>query len=107
MKLKREADKASQSKLAFEIEKFNTMRRPVLLWNRSQEYVNLGLKNRAATEMFALIKAHPTHPDADEWLNTLEELLAPAPAPVPAVPAPAAEATGTTSVPARPPVPGL
>jgi hypothetical protein len=100
MKLKREADKASLSKLAFEIEKFNTVRRPALLWNRSQEYVNLGLKNKAATEMFAIIKAYPTHPDADEWLDTLEGLLAPPPA------APPAEATGTTSVPARPPVPG-
>jgi hypothetical protein len=104
MKLKREADKASQSKLAFEIEKFNTMRRPVLLWGRALEFVNLGMKNRAATEMFGLIKAYPTHPDADEWLNTLEQLLAPPPAAPAATPASAA--TGTTSVPARPPVPG-
>jgi hypothetical protein len=81
MKLKKEADTASRSKLAFEIEKFNTQRRPSLLWSRSQEYVALGQKNRAINEMFALIKAHPTHPEADDWIGKLEQLLLP-PAPV-------------------------
>lgn len=84
LKLKKEADAASRSKLAFEIDKFNSQRRPTLLWNRSQEYLSIGQKNRAVSEMFALIKAHPTHPDADDWIGKLEQLLLPAAPPAPA-----------------------
>jgi len=107
MKLRKEADAASKTKLAFEIEKFNTQRRPTLLWNRSQEYVALGQKNRAVSEMFALIKAYPTHPEADDWIDKLEKLLLP---PVPA--APAADSAGATpatrtTAPAPVAVPGL
>jgi hypothetical protein len=110
MKLKKEADKASQSKLAFEIEKFNTLRRPALLWNRSEEYISLGLKNKAVSEMFALIKAYPTHPDADEWVDKLEQVLLP-PAPATPVTDPSAASPGTTTAPTTPapapvPVPG-
>ncbi len=88
LKLKKEADTASRSRLAYEIEKFNAERRPSLLWSRSQEYLLLGQKNRAISEMFALIKAHPNHPDAEDWIAGLEKLLAP-PAPAPATSAPA------------------
>lgn len=92
IKLKKEADAASRTKLQYEIEKFNTQRRPVLLWNRAQEYATIGQKNRAISEMFALIKAYPTHPEADDWISKLETLIAPsAPAADPtAAPAPAA-----------------
>jgi hypothetical protein len=99
IKLKKEADNASRSKLAYEIEKFNTQRRPALLWNRSQEYVNLGQKNRAVSEMFALIKTYPTHPDADDWIGKLEQMLLP--------PAPAAPTTPSPGAAATPSVPGL
>lgn len=96
MKFKREADTATQSKLAFEIEKFNTLRGPALLWNRAQEFVFLGMKNRGVNEMFGLIKKYPTHPDADEWVDALEELLAP---PKPSEAAPAGSTPPATPAP--------
>ncbi len=99
LKLKKEADTASRSRLAYEIEKFNTERRPSLLWSRSQEYLLLGQKNRAISEMFALIKACPTHPEADAWIGELEQLLAP--------PAPSAPAAEPSAAAAPVPVPGL
>jgi hypothetical protein len=103
LKLKKEADTASRSRLAYEIEKFNTERRPSLLWSRSQEFLLLGQKNRAIGEMFALIKAHPNHPEADEWIGSLEKLLVPQP---PAL-APASPAATVPAAPAPVPVPGL
>jgi hypothetical protein len=97
VKLKKEADAATKTKLSFEVDKFNTQRRPALLWNRAQEYTYLGQKNRAVTEMFNLIKTYPTHPDASDWVAALETVLAPPPAPD------AAPAT-TSAVPAAAPV---
>jgi hypothetical protein len=77
MKLKREADSVAKSKLAFETEKFNQVRRPELLWNRAQDVLLLGQRNRALNEMFNLIKTYPAHPNASAWIATLEETLAP------------------------------
>lgn len=93
LKLKKEADAATKTKLSFEVDKFNTMRRPALLWSRAQEYTYLGQKNRAVTEMFNLIKTYPTHPDASDWVVALENVLAPPPTSLPdAAPAPGAAA---------------
>lgn len=103
LKLKKEADAASRSRLAYEIEKFNSERRPTLLWSRSQEFIALGQKNRAISEMFGVIKAHPTHPQADDWIAALEQLLAP---PTPA-PAAAPSDSAATTAPPTPKVPGL
>lgn len=89
VRLKRETDAAAKSKLAFDTEKFNTLKRPTLLWNRTEDILLLGQKNRALSEMFAIIKAYPTHPDAANWMTKLENLLAPA---APATAAPAAPA---------------
>jgi len=80
-KLKKEADSATKSRLAYEVERFNNQRRPELLWNRAQEYTYLGQKNRAVTEMFNLIKQFPLHPDASDWTAALEGVLAPTPPP--------------------------
>ena len=111
MKLKKEADAASKTRLSFEIDKFNNQRRPELLWNRVQEYTYLGQKNRAATEMFNLIKQFPQHPNVTDWTAALEAVLAPpapdatttaAPAPAPVI-APSAAVPGAAPLP--PPIP--
>ncbi len=99
VKLKKEADSATKTKLSFEVDKFNTQRRPALLWNRAQEYTYLGQKNRAVTEMFNLIKTYPNHPDASDWVTALENVLAPPPA-TDTVPAPAT----SSAIPAPAPV---
>lgn len=101
-KIKRESENASKSKLDFEHDKFNTQRLPVLLWKRASDMANVGMRNRAATEMFTLIRKYPSHPDATEWMSKLEEMLMP-PAATPPASAPTAPApTGTA--PAVPPV---
>ena len=92
MKIKREGDSAAKSKLEFEHDKFLTQKMPVLLWRKAVDMGVLGFKNRAATEMFNLIRKYPQHPDAGEWMTRLEEMLMPAAAPAtaPAATAPAA-----------------
>jgi hypothetical protein len=72
-----------KSKLAFEIEKFNTQRRPALLWSRAQDLLAIGQKNRAATEMFGIIRSSPTSPELPAWIAALESVLAPPPADAP------------------------
>ncbi len=92
-KLRHESEGATRSKLTFEVDKFNTVRRPQLLWSRSQDLATIGHKNRAAAEMFTLIKTFPTHPDAPGWIDQLQTLLAPP------APAPAAEPASLSSAP--------
>jgi hypothetical protein len=115
-KLKREADAVTRTKLSFEVDKFNSLRRPTLLWSRAQEFVNLGQKNRAISEMYNLIKAFPMHPEADDWIVKLEAMLMPQePSATPTAPPPAAPPTTavpgapapTAAVPGTPRAPGL
>jgi hypothetical protein len=98
IKLKKEADAASRSKLAYEVDKFNTQRRPTLLWSRAQELATLGQKNRAVSEMFTLIKTYPTHPEASDWMTKLEQMLMPTP-PSPAGPLDSASAVAAPPAP--------
>jgi hypothetical protein len=89
MKLRTGAEEATRNKLEFEAGKFNTVTRPQLLWQRAQDMVLIGQRNRGISEMFNLVKTYPTHPNATGWVGSLEQLLAQAlaPAPAPAVPA--------------------
>ncbi len=80
MKLKREGEAVLKSKLAYDQERFQQQRRPELLWSRAQDELVIGFKNKAVANMFALIKAHPTHPQAERWISTLEKVLVPPPA---------------------------
>jgi hypothetical protein len=86
MKLKQEADSVTKSKLTFEADKFNQVRRPQLLWSRAQDVLAIGQKNRALGEMFKLVQTYPTHPDAVNWMSTLEQALLPPPVPATAGP---------------------
>ena len=78
MKLKRESENATRTKLAFEAEKFNQVRRPEILWSRAQDLMVLGQRNRALGEMFNLVKTYPNHPNADDWVTAIEQTLTPA-----------------------------
>jgi hypothetical protein len=80
-RLRHEADLATRTKLQFEIDRFNQIRRPQLLWGRLRDLASIGLKNRATSDMLALIKANATHPDATAWADELEGLLTPSAAP--------------------------
>lgn len=98
-KLRREADVATRSKLQFQIDQFNNEVRPGLLWSRAQEFEWIGMKNRAATEMFNVIKTSPASPATAGWIVELQNLLAPKPA---AASQGSAASTGV----APPPLPG-
>ncbi|MEO7933744.1 MAG: hypothetical protein ABIT76_11355 [Chthoniobacterales bacterium] len=80
-RLAREAAVSGNAKLDFQEKNFATVRRPELLWQRSQELVVLDQPNRAAQEMFSLIKNYPNHPKITEWIATLQKLLQPESAP--------------------------
>lgn len=92
-KMADEAADSEESGLDSAATKFNLLRRPSLMWSRSQEYFALGQNNRAITEMFAIIKAYPSHPQFGNWVAALKEKIAP-PAPAPA--APEQQPAGTT-----------
>ena len=77
MKLKHDADAATRTKLAFETEKYNLIRRPELLWSRALDLIVLGQRNRGLGEMFNLVKTYPNHPNADDWVTAIEQTLAP------------------------------
>ena len=82
-KIADEAADSEESGLESSAGKFNLLRRPSLMWSRAQEYIVLGQSNRAYNEMFAILKAYPSHPQFATWANTLKEKLSP-PAPAPA-----------------------
>ena len=84
-RIKRETEEVAHSKLEFEHDKFNTQRLPSLLWKRATDLANIGYKNRATTEMFAIVRKYPSHPNATEWMTKLEALLLPPP-PAPTTP---------------------
>ena len=92
MRLKRESENATKSKLAFDIEKFNQVRRPELLWSRAQDVLRLGQRNRALGEMFNLVKTFPNHPGAREWVTTIEKIIVPPALAAPTAPVSAADA---------------
>jgi hypothetical protein len=102
LRIKQETERAAEKKLDVEQRDWTQIRRPNLLWSRTQDLIILGQKNRAITEMFGLLKAHPQHPSAQAWIAAIEGLLLPASAP--AAPAPAVT-TPTGTVPAPVAVP--
>ncbi len=100
MVLRRETARMAERTLDVEQREWLTERRPTLLWQRAQDVLLLGQKNKAIGEMFNIVKTFPSHPEATAWMDLLQNLLAPAadpkPEPVPsaavlppATPAPA------------------
>lgn len=74
-KIQMDTESASKSKRTYDQDHFAKIRKPTLLWNRAKEFYLIDQKNRGITEMFAVIKAYPTHPDAADWAKQLEDYL--------------------------------
>ena len=74
-KIQQESTDAKDSKRAFNAEQFDQVRRPELLWSRAQDLLAIGLRNRAITEMFAVVKSFPEHPNNSGWNKELMALL--------------------------------
>jgi hypothetical protein len=97
---------ASTATAAFSTDRFNLTRRPSLLWSRAEDEVAIGMRDQGITDMFNLVKAFPSHPDAGKWIPELQGLLtaaaapaAPAQAGAAAAPAPAAPAAPSAPLP--------
>ena len=80
LQLKIEADRRTEARSEHEIDKFNTITRPTLLFRRAQDMVLIGQPNRGVVEMVAVMRANPSHPDFATWLAEVRKLLSPAPA---------------------------
>jgi hypothetical protein len=75
LRIQMESNEATASGRNFDIDKFNHVTKPKLLWDRSQEMLAIGQKSKAATEMLAIIKNYPTHPSVSDWIEKLEKLV--------------------------------
>lgn len=109
MHLKRETEKAAERKLDVDQRDWTTVKRPSILWARSQDVLLLGYKNRAIGEMFNIVKAFPQHPEAPGWIAQIEAAILPAGAPPVTAPTgtPAAAIPGSVAPPvAVPPATG-
>ncbi|MFZ4681580.1 MAG: hypothetical protein ACOYMS_03680 [Terrimicrobiaceae bacterium] len=81
------ADRITFGRLEHQAAEFNTVTRPRLQFSRANDMVEIGQKNRAASEIYSMVKTYPQHPDFTKWVQRLRELLKsaePAPATAPA-----------------------
>jgi hypothetical protein len=71
---------ASQATAEFSVDRYNMTTRPALLWSRAEDEIVIGRRDQGITDMYGLVKAFPTHPDAGKWITELEGLLRTPPA---------------------------
>lgn len=69
------ADRATSGRLEFAAADFNTVARPKLIFARANDMIIIGQKNRGVSDIYALVKANPQHPDFSKWVARLRELL--------------------------------
>jgi hypothetical protein len=87
-----EADRISTGRLTDAAEKFNTINRPRMQFAKANDTILIGMKNRGTSEILALIRTYPQHPDFGNWVSRLKESLATPKAPETVAPAaPSAE----------------
>ena len=75
MRIQKESSQAASTQRTFDVDKFNQNTKPKLLWSRSVDLAALGQKSKAVSEMLALIKNNPYHPDVNDWIEKLEKLV--------------------------------
>jgi len=75
MEMKLLADRATSGRLEFVAADFNTVTRPKLIFSRANDMILIGQKNRGVSDIYALVKSNPQHPDFSKWVSRLRELL--------------------------------
>ncbi|CAN5429908.1 hypothetical protein BH09VER1_BH09VER1_30480 [soil metagenome] len=94
--MKVKADRVTATRLDHDATDFNTVTRPQMQFNRANDMILIGQKNRGIAEIYSMIKTYPTHADFSQWVQRLRELLkTSAPAPAAAAESPAAPATSS------------
>jgi hypothetical protein len=73
--IRRESEAVAKRKVNYDENRFNTVRKPALVWQRAQDLIAIGLRNRAINDMVAVLKANPLHPQAENWMRDLESIL--------------------------------
>lgn len=74
-RIERERERVDEAGLEMGKERFDTEVLPRLLWRRAKDYQSLDEPNRAISEMMALIRQNPGHPDFEKWIGELKGLL--------------------------------
>ncbi len=79
------ADRITFGRLEHQAAEFNAVTLPRLRFSRANDMVEIGQKNRAAADIYNMVKTYPQHPAFSKWVQRLRELLKPA-EPIPAAP---------------------
>ena len=102
LKIKTETERVAEKKLDVEQRDWLQVKRPSMIWARTQDVMILGQKNRAIAEMFNLVKSNPQHPQVTSWISAIEAAITPATVAQPAAPAPSSPGTLAAPVPVPP-----
>lgn len=73
--IKVEADHITLGRSAHQIDMFNSVTRPTLLFRRAQDMAALDQQDRALGEMMALVRTYPEHPDIASWMEKARKML--------------------------------
>lgn len=76
-KMQTEVARIDQRSNSLAVNRFNNVRRPTMLWNRAEDELLLGDRDRAVADMLAIVKAHTDHPEFDKWVARLTEVVTP------------------------------
>jgi hypothetical protein len=74
-RIERQRERVDDAGLEMGKERFETEELPRLLWNRAKDYFSLDEPNRGVSEMMALIRQNPGHPDFEKWIGELKGRL--------------------------------
>lgn len=74
LQLKLEDEIAGKAATSITETSFTNTRRPQLLWRKANELVTMGQPIRGLSGMLEVIRANPTHPDIDQWVETASSL---------------------------------
>ena len=102
-RLQTEAARARASQNNLLVTKFDHIRRPSLLWSRAEDEQALGNGSQAVTEMLAILKTNPDHPDFDKWATELEGMVSAKPDLTPVGEVSVGPATAATPLPGESP----
>ncbi len=69
------ANRVTFGRLEHDATDFNTVTRPQMQFDRANDMVEIGQKNRAVAEIYSMVKAYPQHADFGKWIQRLRELL--------------------------------
>jgi len=80
LQLQTEERLATENQPARQAEIFARTAKPTLLFQRAQDLAVLGQPNRAIRETLQVVRQHPAHPDAPQWIDQLRQWLGAEPA---------------------------